>query len=462
MKSVNMRYGAAGAASIFLIGVLSEFGGGSAAARAQAPPPPPPQLVQLGRDLFFDASLSNPGGMACSTCHAPEAGFSNPISLQNENAGEVPGIVPGRFGNRIPPSAAYAALLPPGPPRQAPRARFYIGGLFWDGRAADTVQQAQAPLLNPNEMNNLVHNLPAPQLVVGKVKSGPFATLFKQVFGANVFNESTQSVYADIAQAIAAYEGSSAVCQFSSKFDAFLQNKATLTPQEFHGLQLFTGSASGRPGGPPFKNAMCAACHGMPPAGQQVAPLFTNSRFANTGVPRNPNNPYYKMTNQAADPVGYNPLGEAYIDYGLGDYLYPQEGLPSGDLAQGDPLAIDGTFKTPSLRNVDKRPYPLFVKAYAHNGFFKSLQQIVHFYNTRNLTTAPGEVIDFTRPNPYLGLKGKPLWPRPEVPSPKTLVNPRGLPPGPGHEVGNLGLTPQEEAALVAFLQTLSDGYFKP
>ena len=39
----------------------------------------------------------------------------------------------------------------------------------------------------------------------------------------------------------------------------------------------------------------------------------------------------------------------------------------------------------PTLRNVDKRPYPAFVKAYMHNGYFPSLKAIVHFYNTRDV-----------------------------------------------------------------------------
>jgi cytochrome c peroxidase len=113
------------------------------------------------------------------------------------------------------------------------------------------------------------------------------------------------------------------------------------------------------------------------------------------------------------------------------------------------------------------------VKNYMHNGFFKSLKQVVHFYNTRNLTSYPGEVIDFTQPNPYANLKGTPLWPQPEVPSPVTLTNPTGAPPLPSGvtppagtngygQIGNLGLTPQQEDDVVAFLATLSDGYTKP
>ena len=110
---------------------------------------------------------------------------------------------------------------------------------------------------------------------------------------------------------------------------------------------------------------------------------------------------------------------------------------------------------------MDKRPGAGFVKDYQHNGVFKSLKQVVHFYNARNLTTVPGEVIDFTQPNPYAGLKGTPLFPTPEYPNPATLLNATGSQGGAASFIGNLGLTDQEENDIVAFLQTLSDGAFK-
>jgi len=67
---------------------------------------------------------------------------------------------------------------------------------------------------------------------------------------------------------------------------------------------------------------------------------------------------------------------------------------------------------------------------------------------------APGEVIDFTQENPYANLRGRPLWPPPEVSSPQSLQNPSGDPNG---QVGNLGLTDQEEEHIVVFLKTLTD-----
>ncbi len=101
-----------------------------------------------------------------------------------------------------------------------------------------------------------------------------------------------------------------------------------------------------------------------------------------------------------------------------------------------------GKQKVPTLRNVDLRPEPGFVKAFAHNGYFKSLEGIVHFYNTRDVKdTCPG---DYTEAEALAAN----CWPAPEV---AENVN--------TDELGDLGLTPEEEAAIVSFLMALSDGY---
>jgi cytochrome c peroxidase len=408
----------------------------------------------LGQALFNDTTLSNPPGVACATCHAAPAGWTNGSSSINQQFGPVPGAVNGRFGNRRPPTVSYAAFMQSGPPTLIPDLGLYAGGFFYDGRAGTLTEQAAAPLQNPNEMNNTMEG------VVGAVARGPNATLFREVYGVNISTLSAEDAFNDLIAAIVAFENTKALSPFSSKYDQYLAGKAQLSAQELAGLQLFTGSTTGRPGGPATqKQANCAVCHSIPTVQGQGADLFTASVYLNTGVPKNPNNPFYQQTNAATDPLGYNPLGAAYIDYGLGDYLYPQELLPIANLGaggngKGDFLLINGTFKTPTLRNVDTRPGTNFVKCYGHNGFFKSLPQIVHFYNTRNLTTAQGELIDFTRPNPYAGLKGTPLWPAPEYANPQTLINPTGAA---GGLLGNLGLSPQDEANLVAFLKTLSD-----
>lgn len=432
----------------------------------------PAELAKLGKQLFRDTTLSEPAGMACVSCHDPEAGFSFPDSNINLDMGPVPGIVPGRFGFRKPPTVSYITFLPEGPPHivKGVEEGMIVGGLFMDGHAANATEQAKMPFVGPNEMNNLTHDLPDQALVVSKIKKGPSAQLFKKVYGPHVFEKPVAVVYDLMAKAIAAYEASDDVSPFTSKYDAWLEGKATLTPQELKGLRLATGRFNGRPDGLPFPiNAHCMDCHGISSDLTKAKDLWTNSCYVNLGVPRNKNNPFYKMTDPTINPVGYNPLGEAFVDYGLGMFIYPQMGKSAGDLEENDPFTIDGLFRAPTLRNVDKRPYSTFVKSYMHNGALKSLKEVVHFYNTRNLTTVPGEVIDFTKPDPYAGLAGTPLWDAPEWPSPRTLNNPKGNPGGEEEgidgggeaEIGNLMLTEDQENDIVAFLRTLSDGYFK-
>jgi cytochrome c peroxidase len=433
-----------------------------------APPSTPPASeVYLGEQLFNDVNLSNPPGQSCASCHGQYAGFKFPLSKINVQSGIAPGAFKGRFGNRIPPTISYAAYLQAGPPAFNGVFNAFSGGLFWDGRVNTLTDQAKEPFVNPNEMNNLLHNLADPATVVRKVQDGPNAWLFRKVYGNLVFSQGTAKVYNLIAQSIAAFESSPEISPFSSKYDAFVHGEAVLSQSEWNGLRLMTGSVTGRPGGLPYyKNANCSDCHGILSDPTDGVDLWTNSCFDNIGTPKNPENPYYAQTNASANPAGYNPQGAAYVDLGLGGTFYPTLGLPPGNIGpgsngQGDYFAVNGSFKAPTLRNVDKRPRPGFVKRYTHNGYFTDLKTIVHFYNTRNLTTCPGEVIDFTQPDPYAHLKGKPLWPPPEWPNPTTLQNPSGAPNSSGAQVGNLGLTAAEEDDIVAMLKALSDGYTK-
>jgi cytochrome c peroxidase len=133
-------------------------------------------------------------------------------------------------------------------------------------------------------------------------------------------------------------------------------------------------------------------------------------------------------------PAPWNPEGKAFVDTGLGGYL--KEAGYKASIYEPE----IGKFKVPTLRNVDKRPSPHFVKAFGHNGYFKTLKEIVHFYNTRDVLPRCEKTSD---PRP-----GSNCWPEPEVSSNLNK-----------EELGNLGLTEDEENAIVTFLKTLSDGY---
>lgn len=359
-------------------------------------------MEELGKFLFFDTNLSTPPGQSCAACHGPATGFTGPDSGINAGIAVYAGAVHIRFGNRKPPSAAYGG--------DSPVLYFdedrglWIGGMFWDGRATGWTlgdplsEQAQGPFLNPLEQSN-----PNAMFVVDRVAKSSYAYLFEAAWGPGSLNrKDVPLTYERIARSIAAYERSAEVNPFTSKFDYYLKGQAELTEQEAIGLELFEAKA------------MCSACHLSEPGPNGEPPLFTDFTYDNVGMPKNPMNPFYYA------PPSVNPDRGQWIDPGLGGFLKAAGYAPEVYEPEW------GKHKVPTLRNVDKRPYPEFVKAFGHNGFFKSLEQIVSFYNTRDVG----------------------MWPPAEV---AENVN--------TDELGNLGLTAEEEAALVAFMKTLTDGY---
>ena len=424
---------------------------------------------QLGKDIFFDHTLSNPSGYSCATCHIPQSGFTGSSSLANKSSGPMPGVVPGRFGRRKPQSVPYSTFSPNGPYFDSDL-QVYLGGNFWDGRAPDNAAQARMPVLDQNEMANTPAGPFPPHaggfspLVANKLKNRPYSPLFQKIFGHNVFKTATDAeIYDLMTAAIAIYEASAEVNPFSSKFDASkygasLRFSGKLNSSEENGRKLF------------FDRAQCFQCH----SSATLAPVlkvtngkntFTMYCYANIGVPKNPANPFYSQTNSNSNPNGFNPLGTDFIDFGLGANPNP---APDGTLFMneipGDIQQFRGLFKAPSTRNVDKRPNPNFVKSYMHNGVFKSLEEVVHFYNKRNIATnsAESEVAFDLRGGPPAGYM--PIFPAPEVLD--NAQNVSGMSPdnagddvASNGQVGNLGLTAKEEADVINFLKTLTDGF---
>ena len=446
----------------------------AALALATASPPGSPQRVAaLGKVLFFDKNLSVNRNTACAFCHMPETGYQGAIETINLTSINQPGSVRTRFSLRKPPTAAYAAFSPPlsypTKPGQAKCSNCFIGGNFWDARAtglrlqSPTAEQAEGSPLNPTEMANR-----DPACVVRRISQSRYRSFFEQVLGPRSFavhwptgvdrvcsvpNSNPSSAIGSevpgpnttplvvklspadrarvaltfdaMARAIAAFEASPEVSPFSSKFDAYLAGRAHLSPGEQRGYALFNGKAK------------CLNCH-VDPKGQ-MHPLFTDETTSNLGLPKNPDLAFYRQTK----PDGYGYVGDAqgnrYIDKGMGDFLRsPAEANPSWQKLAPH---FDGRFHVATLRNVDMRPRPNFVKAYMHNGYLKTLKEVVHFYNTRDTLPkcaagAPGEKVSCWAP-------------------PEDAVNLNT-------NCCDLGLTDAEEDDVVAFLKTLTDGYRAP
>jgi cytochrome c peroxidase len=351
--------------------------------------------AQLGQVIFFDANLSEPAGQSCSSCHDPGRAFVDP----DKNAATSKGVIPPLVGSRNTPSSMYMAFSPNF--HWDEKDELYLGGQFWDGRATTLEEQAKGPFVNPLEMAN-----PHSRAVVEKARRAAYAPMFEQVFGKGALDDEAKA-YDRIAEALAEFQRTREFAPFSSKYDAYLTGKAKLSKQEMRGLRLFEAEDKGN----------CAACHPSKPGPRGEPPLFTDFSYDNLGVPRNPDNPFYKL------PAKYNPAGDLFVDRGLGAALKK--------------ASEDGKFKVPTLRNI------AITGPYMHNGYFRTLEGVTAFYNDRDVRPQCGS----NRVSEADALKQK-CWPAPEV---ITNVN--------KDELGNLKLTPREVEDIVAFMKTLTDGW---
>lgn len=423
------------------------------------------EMAALGKLIFFDENLSANGTQSCATCHAPESGFAGPDSSINASGAVYEGAIPHHFGNRKPPTSAYAG--------ESPVLHFdegkggWFGGMFWDGRATGSIlddplaEQGQGPFLNPLEQ--AIANA---QVLCVKVKKADYAGLFEKVWGSGSLNcaKDVDGVYERIGRSVAAYERSSEANPFNSKFDLFWDT-AKAAGKDVTRIKCGTGGgmgggmggAMGCPGGgmygwASFRNlgfsdaelqglavfndpnrANCSSCHSLQP-GSDGYPLFTDFGYDNIGVPKNPENPFYSM------PAAWNPDGSNWVDFGLGGYL--KSAGYSSDIYEQEL----GKFKVPTLRNVDRRPLVDDVKAYGHNGFFKSLDEIVFFYHWRAMMDK-GCMGGGMGGGMGMGCEGMAdMFPSPEVDQNRATMN---MFPRP--QVDN----------VVTFLKTLSDGYFE-
>ena len=357
---------------------------------------------QLGKKLFFDVNLSHPDGQSCATCHDPDSGFTDP----DKSIPVSKGVFPDRFGNRNSPSATYMAFSPVF--HYDAKEELYVGGQFWDGRAATLAEQAKQPFLNPVEMAN-----PDKATVIKDVRKAAYADLFRLVYGQDSLKDVAQA-YDYVGDAIATFESTQQFNAFTSKYDYYLAGKVKLTKQEQRGLKLYEAENKGN----------CAACHPLwPDENDGTPPLFTDFTYDNLGVPRTPDNPFYTL------PKKFNPDGKKFVDIGLA--ANPQV------KADGRAPQERGKVKVPTVRNIT------LTAPYMHNGYFNDLRNVVDFYNTRDSKPRC--------PNPLTteadAIK-QGCWPVAEI---EENVN--------TDELGNLKLTEQEVDDIVVFMRTLTDGY---
>lgn len=376
---------------LLLAGITSAAGAADGAPSTEA-------LTALGRKIFNDAALSASGKMSCATCHDPKFAHAQSNALPVQPGGpnlDVPGF-------RSVPSLRYLNLDLPfffandGTP---------TGGFNRDGRANTLVEQASRPFLAAHEMANA-----DAAAVADKLSRASYSDEFRGLFGGDVFDR-VDTAFLAARYALSAYESAAPEFHpFSSKFDLFLQGKATLSAPELRGFAWFNSPAKGG----------CAGCHPSTRQANGAPPVFTDYTYDNLGVPRNPEIP------ATADP--------AYFDLGLC-------GPDRTDLA--DRRDLCGQFKVPTLRNVATR------KVIFHNGYFKSLREAIEFYVQRDTNPARwypvdagGNVLKFNDVPPLLARNVN------------TSEAPYNRRPGDAPALSDL-----EIDDVVAFLGTLTDGY---
>ncbi|MDS0796904.1 cytochrome-c peroxidase [Burkholderia pseudomultivorans] len=364
------------------------------------------RMTALGKQLFFDPTLSGSGKLACASCHSPEHAFGPPNALPVQFGGDDMR----HAGFRAVPSLKYLQGVPQftehfhdsddegdesvdaGP----------TGGLTWDGRVDTGAAQARIPLTSPFEMNS------SPAQVARAVKAAPYADEFRALFGVHVLDDD-QAAFNAVLRALGTFEQTPDVfAPYTSKYDAYLAGRARLTPAELHGLQLFNDETKGN----------CASCHVSQRALDGTPPQFSDFGLIAIAVPRN-----------RALPVNRDPR---FYDLGAC-------GPERTDLKGRDEFC--GLFRTPSLRNVALR------KTFFHNGVYHSLEDVMRFYVERDIHPEKFYPVVHGKVQIYDDLP-KRYWP-----------NINREPPFDRKPGDKPALDEAEIKDVIAFLNTLTDGY---
>ena len=389
-------------------------------------------MARLGKDIFFDTTLSSSGKVACASCHSPDHAYGPP----NDASVMLGGPNLTSPGMRAVPSLTYLERQPEfsiGPDdttnenvdiaqqveasKTAARADKIAtqtaqsanivpqGGLFWDGRAHTLQIQAEGPLLDPREMDG-----GSLEIVAEKLRHAPYASKFGTLFGERIYKD-TKLLVAEALFAVGRYQiEEPSFHPYTSKYDYWLEGKARLSEAELRGLRLFNDP----------QKANCAGCHTAEPGPDRRPPLFTDTQYEALGTPRNL---------ALADTKDPN-----FFDLGVC-------GPVRKDIA--DQTQFCGMFKTPTLRNTAVR------RTFLHNGVFHTLQEVMDFYNFRD--TNPEKVYP-------VGADGK-VQKYNDIPAQYHANVDVTDPPFNRHPGDTPAMTAQDEADIIAFLQTLNDGY---
>lgn len=307
-----------------------------------------PDAAHFGQYLFFEPRLSQNNQIHCASCHNPGMGWSDQRILA-QGLG---------VGTRHSPSLWNVA-----------HQRWW----FWDGRADSLWSQAMGPLQTPHEMGA------TPKLLLTRFQTHPeLKQGYEAVFGdlpKGASQQQKQVFMANLGKALEAYQRK--IVSAESPFDAFVkrlregdsnQEASALSVEAQRGLRLFIGAGQ------------CILCH--------QGPLFSDSEFHNIGLPALPGalldqgrfqgvtlveSNTFNGKSIFSDTPAQNPVNDKL------NYLKSHE-------------SQRGAFRTPSLREVAT------TAPYMHDGRFKSLAEVIQFYNAPLAAPAIGQREDTLQP----------------------------------------------------------------
>ncbi len=303
------------------------------------------EKVQLGERLFNDVRFSSSAQVSCATCHAREKAFTDrPLSVSLG--------IRDLAGTRNAPTVVNAA---------------YNKTQFWDGRSPDLEDQSQHPFVNPVEMGLPNHE---PIMLVVRNDSD-YRSAFDRVFDV----DEDEITMEHVKMAIAAFERT--LVSADSPFDRY-----------YFGGEEDAISAAAKRGFDVFlKDGRCVSCHTI----EQDHALFTDHKFHNIGIGINDivdRVPELSSAFLRAKSMGTD------VDVAV---LSDEDTSHLGRFAVTDDVADMGSFKTPTLRNID------VTGPYMHDGSLQTLEEAVEHYNNGGITNPDDPV------NPYLSGGIRPL-----------------------------------------------------
>jgi cytochrome c peroxidase len=364
------------------------------------------EVAVLGKQIFFDTSLSASGKQACSSCHSPEHAFGPP----DGKAVQPGGSDMKHAGTRAVPSLRYMAFTPkftrhyamPSPDGVEDEGP--TGGFARDGAADSLHEQARLPFFNVNEMANADN-----KALSDRLRHAAYAGEFQRLYGPAVF-ENPEDAVARATLALEAFESEDPSFQpYTSKFDSAMSGNAMFSEAELRGYTLFNNPAKGN----------CAKCHFDSPGPGGRPAQFTDYGFEAVGVPRNPEIPANSDSR--------------FVDLGLC-------GPARQDLKKE--LRYCGMFKTPTLRNVSTR------EVFFHNGRFHKMEDVLRFYVERD-----------THPDKWYPVRGGKTKVFDDLPTALQENVDHVNAPFNRKKGDAPAMDDAEIADLIAFLKTLDDGY---